>query len=141
MHLRFTNVNVVNGAFEADVEITSGPSPIPITPPDEPDEPGPLPSPDLPVGWNSDTAVAFKMLVSSMQKHGLTPVGVQGHGQAICDALNADYPWLNAYADKRSDAVMWPGFGDIDVTIDSGKGGWSFQPGHNAPYEPDPAKR
>lgn len=82
---------------------------------------------NLPDGYATDEGVAFAMFKASMERHGLDPIGVQGHGQTIAAALNADYPGLNAYAHAQSDALMWPGFGSVDVTIDSGKGGWSFR--------------
>jgi hypothetical protein len=144
----FNGHHVVAHTLQAAVSLvlssdsgTTTPTTPPVVPPVVPPiDPTPISRP-LPAGYDSDVNVAFNMLTVAMDAHGLTPTGVQGHGSQIADALNATWPGLNAYADKRSDAVMWPGFGDLDVTIDSGKGGWSFQPGHNTPYEPDPAKR
>lgn len=69
----------------------------------------------------------YDMLVASMNRHGLDPVAVQRHGAVIVDALNRDYPDLHAWVNPSTDAVVWPPLGPIDVTIDSGLGGWSFQ--------------
>lgn len=140
MHVRFTNVKMANGAIEADLEITSGP--IPVTPPDVPPAPPvqppvpdqpPTPLTALPTGYDSDPNVGYRMFVEAMDRHGLTPVGVQGHGQTIVDALNETWPGLNVYL-SPSDAPVWPGFGSIDVTIDSGKGGWQFRKDGVMPY-------
>jgi hypothetical protein len=69
-----------------------------------------------------------QMFLSAMQESGLDPVAMQGHGQQIADAVNKKYPGLGVTVDPKTDAIMWPGIGAIDVTIDSGKGGWAFQP-------------
>lgn len=84
--------------------------------------------PELPAGFDSDPNVARDMLINSMNLHGIDPVAAQGHGNAIVAALRADYPTLDVYAHNVSDAIMWPGFGSLDVTIDSGLGGWYFRP-------------
>jgi hypothetical protein len=73
-------------------------------------------------------------LPDGFDAHGLTPIGVQGKGSQIADALNDTWPGLDAYAHRQSDAVMWPGFGSLDVTIDSGKGGWQFRPDGQGQY-------
>ena len=56
---------------------------------------------------------------------------MQGKGATIVAALKADYPGLAVTVDPKTDAVVWPGIGPLDVTIDSGKGGWSFRPSGN----------
>lgn len=84
-------------------------------------------SPTAPLGATT-TGDPAQMFVQSMQKHGLDPVAVQGHGATIVAALNQDYPGLGVTVDPKTDAVVWPGIGPVDVTIDSGKGGWSFRP-------------
>lgn len=89
----------------------------------------------LPIGYDSDESVGYAMLVDSMERHGLTPVGVQNHGRQIVDALNADYPELRVYL-SPTDSPVWPGHGSLDVTVNSGLGGWSFRPDHYFPYEP-----
>lgn len=76
----------------------------------------------------SDPQTASSMFLSSMQKHNLDPVAMQGHGKDIVAALKADYPDLDVRVDPRTDAIVWPGIGPLDVTIDSGKGGWYFNP-------------
>jgi hypothetical protein len=72
------------------------------------------------------------MFMSAMQESGLDPVAVQGHGAVIADAVNKKYPGLGVTVDPKTDAVVWPGIGPLDVTIDSGKGGWSFRPSGGA---------
>lgn len=127
MRVRLSHVQLIVGGLEGDVEQLGAAPPPAVS--------------ALPPGFDSDVTVARNMLLSSMRGHNLDPIAVQGHGQVIVDALNADYRGLDAYVDRKSDAVMWPGFGDVDVTVDSGKGGFAFQPGHNARYEPDRSKR
>ena len=75
-----------------------------------------------------DVAGATQIFFAAMQAAGLDPVAVQGHGQQIADAINAYAPGSGVTIDPRTDAVIWPGIGPVDVTIDSGKGGWSFRP-------------
>lgn len=89
----------------------------------------------LPAGYQSDPSVGFVLLVQSMERHGLTPIAVQNHGQQIVDALNQDYPDLHVYL-SPTDSPVWPGFGSLDVTVDSGKGGWEFRPDGYFPYDP-----
>lgn len=89
----------------------------------------------LPAGYSTDKMVGYEMLVASMERHGLTPVGVQNHGRQIVDALNADYPGLRVYL-SPTDSPVWPGFGSLDVTIDSGLGGWEFRDDGYFAYEP-----
>jgi len=68
-----------------------------------------------------------QMFLASMQKHGLDPIGVQKNGRLMLEALKADYPNLAVTLDPKTDALFWPGIGSLDVTIDSGKGGWAFR--------------
>jgi hypothetical protein len=89
-----------------------------------------------PSGYDSDIHVATKMFLESMQRHNLGAVAVQGHGQRMVDALLIDYPTLDVYANPRTDALMWPGFGSLDVTIDSGRGGFYFRPDGHDPWLP-----
>lgn len=88
----------------------------------------------------------------AMQQAKLDPVAVQGHGQTIVDAINKYNPGVKSWVDPNTDAVMWPGLGPIDVTVDSGKKGWSFReskddltpaddPATNLPYANQPAPR
>jgi hypothetical protein len=127
MRVRLSNVQLIVGGLEGDVEqLGAAPPPVSVR---------------LPPGYDTDPGVAFGMLQSAVNLCHLDAIAVQRHGQQIVDALNETWPGLDAYVDRKSDAVMWPGFGDVDVTIDSGKGGWAFQPGHNARYEPDRSKR
>lgn len=102
----------------------------------EPPPPPPPPPQRLPEGFDSDPDVGFSMLVSAMNAHRLTPIGVQGRGQAIVDALRDTWPGLDVYL-SPSDAPVWPGFGSLDVTISSGEGGWSFRPDGVTPYRRD----
>lgn len=76
---------------------------------------------------NLDPSTAFDMFKKAMDANGLTPTGVQHHGQVIADALNKMYPGWNVTVDPKDDAVVFPGIGKPDLTIDSGKGGWSWQ--------------
>lgn len=73
----------------------------------------------------NDAAAKF---FDAVQSAGLDPVAVQGHGKVIADAVNAKYPGIGVTVDPKTDAIVWPGIGPLDVTIDSGKGGWSFRP-------------
>jgi hypothetical protein len=126
--LRLINPTVTDDAIVCDFEILEyGQGAGPALPP------APAPS-ALPIGFDSDPHVAFGMLVAAMQAAGLDPVAVQRHGDQIIAALQAHYPGLDVYAHRSSDAIMWPGFGSLDVTIDSGKGGWSFRPDGVSPF-------
>ena len=133
--IRLTNLRLVADGLEADCDLIGALPGPPVDPP-----PPPPPPQELPSGYNTDRNVAFRMLIDAMDAHGLTATGVQNHGLQIVDALNAEFPGLDVYLSK-SDAPVWPGFGSIDVTINSGLGGWSFRPDHVTVYEPDPAKR
>lgn len=127
--VRLSNLTLVNGVLEADCELLADATPT--------TEPTPVPVPPqpraLPLGFDSDPSVGYGMLVTAMDAHGLTPVGVQGHGQQIVEAMNASWPGWNVYL-SPSDAPIVPGFGSIDVTIDSGKGGWQFRKDGVTPY-------
>lgn len=126
MRFRLKDIRLLNNAIEFDLsEIEEGP--------EEPDPPVNGGN-ELPAEYDTNKDVAYQMLVQAMDEHGLTPIGVQNHGDVICAALNDSWPGLNSYPHPQTDAVMWPGpnFGSIDVTIDSGKGGWQFRPdGHD----------
>ena len=124
MKIRVSNIVFSGGELTADVEIVgSGPA-LPT--------PGPLQ--ELPRGYDTDENVARQMFVGAMNNQRLDPVAMQRHGQLIVDALKADYPTLQVYVNPRTDALMWPGFGSVDVTIDSGRGGWYFRPDHDSPW-------
>lgn len=82
---------------------------------------------NLPAGYATDVNVGYSMLVSAMNSAGLTSLGVQHRGSQIVAALQAKYPGLDVYL-SPTDSPIWPGFGSLDVTIDSGKGGWEFSP-------------
>jgi hypothetical protein len=127
---RLVAIRLVNGAVDIDVSTDD----FELDPP-HPTDPPPHPQ-TLPEGFDRDPAVGFSMLLSAMNEHQLDPIGVQGHGQQIVDALNDTWPGLNAYV-SPSDAPVWPGFGSIDVTIDSGKQGWQFRPDGATPYRRD----
>ncbi len=139
MRVRLSNLSFANGILEADVILASGPF---VPPPDNPPGPPVEPTPPsaLPAGYDRDQNVAFEMFKKAMSDHSLTALGVQGHGDQIVAALNETWPGLNVYR-SPSDAPVWPGFGSVDVTIDSGHGGWSFRPDGVTPYEYDRAKR
>lgn len=81
---------------------------------------------------------ASDMFLASMAKHRLDPVAVQGHGADIVAALKADYPNLDVHVDPKSDAVVWGKFGALDVTKDSGKGGFYFRPSGDSGGAPPP---
>lgn len=82
----------------------------------------------LPAGYDTDTNVAFSMFMDAMNSAGLNAVDVQGRGFLMVNALKARFPGLDVYVHPASDALMWPGFGSLDVTIDSGLGGFYFRP-------------
>jgi hypothetical protein len=127
--LRFTNITFKDGYVEADCDqVPQGLAAAAST------------GRDLPAGYDSNPDVGFEMLVNAMNSHNLTAVGVQNHGQQIVDALKATYPSLDVYL-SPTDAPVWPGFGSLDVTIDSGRGGWSFRPDHATPYVPKERRR
>lgn len=128
--VRLAGVALIAGGLEADVERLDGPAPPPPPPPPE----------GLPDGFDRDRRVGLDMLRKAMDAAGLDPIGVQGHGAAIVAALKKRWPGLDVYL-SPSDAPVWPGFGSLDVTIDSGKLGWQFRPDDVTPYEPDPSKR
>lgn len=81
-----------------------------------------------PQGGGTPGGNPSQMFLASMQKHGLDPVAMQGKGAQIAAAVNADYPGLGVTVNPKTDAIVWPGIGPVDVTIDSGKGGWAFMP-------------
>jgi hypothetical protein len=70
---------------------------------------------------------AAQRFLAAVNQSGLDPVAVQGHGQTIADAVNQIDPSLQLSVDPKSDAIVWNGI-PIDVTVNSGKGGWSFRP-------------
>jgi len=137
MKVRLTNIEII-----CDVELLDGPlmptTPIPpvvvVPPVVAPDSPAPV-TLALPPGFDRLTSVGFGMLITAMDRAGLTPIGVQGKGPAIIAGLKALYPDLDVYL-SPSDAPVWPGHGSIDVTIDSGKGGWSFRVDHVTAWKP-----
>jgi hypothetical protein len=104
------------------------PAPLPGLPA----PPGGLP---LPIGFDHDPRVGYLMLTAAMDAAGLTAVGVQRHGDQILAALTRRYPTLDVYL-SRTDSPIWPGFGSLDVTVDSGLGGWSFRPDGYFPWVP-----
>jgi hypothetical protein len=126
--LRLSNPRIVDNVIVVDYETLSGEfvetSPVADT---------------LPPGFDTDKNVASQMFLGSMKKHNVDPVAVQRHGQSIVDALKADYPSLQVYLNPATDAVVWPGFGSLDVTINSGLGGWYFRPDGHTRW--DPSKR
>lgn len=126
-------VRLTNLVLTADVEIDG----LALPPVVEPVPPVVLPpaTPILPIGFNADPAVALEMLLRTVRTHQLDAIDVQRHGQVIVNALNEDWPGLDAYV-SASDAVVWPGFGSLDVTIDGGKGGWYFRPDGAVPWKP-----
>lgn len=128
--VRLSNVSLIAGGLEGDAEA------LDASPPPPPPPPGNI----LPTGYNSDADTAYWMLAKAVTDNHLDPIAVQGHGQQIVDALNRSWPGLDVYR-SPSDAPVWPGFGSIDVTIDSGKRGWAFRPDGVTRYEPDPTKR
>jgi hypothetical protein len=85
-------------------------------------------------GSTVDVGNAPAMFDAAMKEAGLNAVSVQGHGQVIADAVNKKYPGLGVTVDPHTDAILWPGIGSVDVTIDSGKGGFYFRPdGYQGP--------
>jgi hypothetical protein len=150
MRIRLDHFAIVPGGVEFDAHVDDFTEPCeaeqppaaepPATPPPPAEPPQPAAPPPLPEGFNSNQTVAFGMLLASMQRHNLDPVAVQGHGKLVADALNSDYPGLFAYAHPTSDALMWPGFGSVDCTINSGKGGFYFRPDGQGAYDADYAR-
>lgn len=126
-------IRLTNLVLTADVEIDDLPIALPPVVPPVP--PIAVPTAILPIGFSSDAAVALEMLLRTVRAHQLNAVDVQRHGQVIVDALNADWSGLDAYV-SVSDAVVWPGFGSLDVTIDGGKGGWYFRPDGAMSWKP-----
>lgn len=95
----------------------------------------PPPVDTLPEGYSTDVNVGYQMIVVAMDAARLTAIGVQGKGGLIIAALKAMYPALDVYLSAQ-DAPVWPGFGSLDVTIDSGKQGWSFRPDGATRWQP-----
>jgi hypothetical protein len=80
--VRLSNVQLIAGGLEADAQgLDAAPAPLPIPDPAT-----------LPLGFDTDPAIALGMLERAMNEHGLTPTGVQGHGQQIVDALRDTFP-------------------------------------------------
>lgn len=127
MKIRLSNITYAGGVFTADLDLADGPPT---------DQPVPH-STELPLGYNTDRAVGLFMLKAAMHAYGWTPISVQGRGAKIIEALKLTYPALDVYL-STSDAPVWPGFGSLDVTIDSGKGGWSFRPDGVTPWKAPP---
>jgi hypothetical protein len=124
--LRLTNLIFTDDSFDANFEILSYNTPVPPIDPPPIDIP---PAPQaLPEGYNTDKNVAWQMLQHTIAAHSMDAVFYQGKGKEICRLLNEDWPGLDCYAARHTDAVVWPGFGSCDVTIDSGKRGWYFNP-------------
>lgn len=121
MRIKISDITLKNNEIEFNYDLVDNAPFTPVEPPNG------LGNNDLPAGCYSDRTVGFEMLVQAMNEHDLTPVGVQGHGDIIVNALRDTWRGLKVYVHPKSDAPMWYGFGPIDVTIDSGKGGWSFQ--------------
>lgn len=128
------HVRIESLELEIDLEPIDHTEPAPAPAPLPPAMPAPAPGRELPPGYDSDPTVGERMLLETVRIHKLDPIAMQNHGAAIAAALNADWPGLDAYAHKVSDAIMWPGFGSLDVTKDSGKGGWYFRPDRVARY-------
>jgi hypothetical protein len=123
MQIRISNIKLMNNVIQFDYDEVNDTTSEPVPNPPRTT----LPSTDLPEGYDTNKTVAYNMLLQAMSEHNLTPTGVQGHGDEIVMALRDTWPGLKVYVHPQSDAPMWYGFGPIDVTIDSGKGGWSFQ--------------
>lgn len=125
------NLHIVNNKIIIDIDVDiNDDNPVPIPDPD--------PVPDRhppPEGYDSDENVAWGMLQKTIEKHNLDPIAIQGHGKVVADALNKDWPGLRAYAHPKSDALMWKGFGSLDITKDSGKGGFYFRVDHQGTYD------
>jgi hypothetical protein len=122
--------------IETDDIVGPPDNPNPPNPPDPPNPPVDTYARPLPDGYDTNEKVALDMLLDAMNAAGLNAVQVQRHGDWIANALNKRYPGLNAYPHPQSDAVMWPRFGSLDVTISSGVGGFYFRPDRLAPYDP-----
>src|SRR3982750_1616850 len=127
--IRLTNFVLADGGLEADLEELAAHV-----------DPGAPPAP-LPDGYDRDERVAATMFLSTMKRYNVDSIAVQGHGSVVVADLKLAFPTLDVYAHPRSDALMWPGFGSIDTTIDSGRGGFYFRPDHQGQWEPDPARR
>ena len=135
-------VRLTNLTLDCDADLISGvlvpstPPPVVVAPvvPALPPDPGPGPS-QLPVGYDSDKSIGNYMLVTAMAASHLTPIGVQHHGPDIIKALKASYPDLDVYL-SPSDAPVWPHWGSLDVTVNSGIGGWSFRPDGVTAWQP-----
>lgn len=123
MKIRLSNIAFIDGVLTADMQQLDG---VPSVPPVAP--PAAEPPLTLPKAYNSDTAVAREMLLAAVRENGLNAIDVQGHGDRIVAALKRTYPSLDVYVNRKTDAIVWPGFGSIDCTIDSGKGGFYFRP-------------
>lgn len=135
MKVRLMNVTILCDAELIDGPLLpSWPLPLPVPVPTLPPDPGPGPS-QLPVGWNSDLAIGLYMLRSAMDAAGLTPTGVQHHGAAIVAAMIASYPDWDVYL-SQTDSPIVPHWGSLDVTVNSGLGGWSFRPDGYFPWKP-----
>jgi hypothetical protein len=88
-----------------------------------------------PTASGGDLQTAASLFLDGVRQAGLNPVAVQGHGQQIADAVNRIHPELKLTVDPKTDAIVWNGI-PLDVTVDSGKGGWSFRPSGPAALSP-----
>lgn len=131
MKIRLSNFAFAGGVLSADVEFDGV---IPSVPPV--DRPLPGPPLALPTGYDYNATIAREMLLAAVRENGLNAIDVQRHGDRIVAALKRTYPSLDVYVNPKTDAVVWPGFGSVDVTIDSGKGGWYFRPDGYTAWKP-----
>lgn len=85
------------------------------------------------LGWdtgklNSPEANSPKyQFLRAMQDAGLDPITATNNPAGVAAAINKKFPGLGISANADG-TINWPGLGPIDYSIDSGKGGWFFDP-------------
>lgn len=85
------------------------------------------------LGWdtgklNSQEAQSPKyQFLRAMQDAGLDPITATNNPAGVAAAINKKFPGLGVTANNDG-TINWPGLGPIDYSIDSGKGGWFFDP-------------
>lgn len=108
-------------------DVTSG-NPAPLG------QPAPGLSSYSPVlGWDTgklnspDANSAKYQFMRAVQSAGLDPIGATNNPQSVANAVNKMYPGMGVTVNADG-TINWPGLGPIDYSIDSGKGGWFFDP-------------
>lgn len=84
------------------------------------------------LGWdtaklNDPTHTTPKyQFMRAVQDAGLNPIDATNNPQSVIDAINKQQPGVASLAPNGR--INWGSLGPVDYSIDSGKGGWFFNP-------------